>query len=1266
MNKTRPYLLGGSLLLAAMQIQAATWNEFPYGTNTSSGTNLCDNSSYQCYEGDSFSNGAPAEKAKLTVLSYNIMRAGADRTQNIIGWIKDEFGEQGPDVILLSETSRGGNCSGTSDNTREIAKAFNAYYVNGNEDDKVNCQTGNSIVSRYPLGNVHFERMTSQGNSGGAPENKNSGRSFIKADMKVGDELVHVYSTHTHHTFAVDWTRHAQHKQMAEHAATQPYTKIIGGDFNTTGQIVANCTTFNGTVHDWTLNPFYNLGLENAHDGFGGAFGCRDRITDVHYDLTLDHIFAAKGSTSNAGICDSSDCNNDKLLSDHKPIWTDVAVQKRSQVSALDLGDYRSDNWVAQVFEGRGNTRLRDMVIPGSHDAATYSITKDSPLAPDGQWFYDILGSVSRGVAAVWSKTQSYNLYDQLKIGVRHFDLRILKNSSGQFINVHGLEGASQVEVLNDVKRFADEHPKEPIILEIAKRPEDADMPAMLDQIRSIIGNRLYESGSQLAANVSLQNIWDSGRNVIVVTLGDNALIRRKGMFGYSENMEGIWADTTKWSELNDRLVNGTSKQNGLNDMPSNKLHWAAITYTPGEDLIIKSTVSGVFDPLKVFGRPASSIWDMNVRWLRETAYSQMLSWEEKGLRPNIITSDFTEITPLVAMAVRANTIAPVAPSADLKVTMTTDSTSIWGDNGSGGAHDVTILDPYANVAGAYKFGSSAIGRYNPAVLDAAVPMVIAGHAGVVKPVGFAWVWDDRKSGSDKDFTVWRPIAPKGFTCLGDTGIRNHSFQFPSTENTRCVHNSYVQKASSQKWIWNDDDTGSSWDGEFRIPTGGLSGGAIVAQRSWSLGGKHWDTNFNVLNASKVQYVTANAMRLTLRPEVSYSWIYDSVNTGADDNVSIWRPNTPAGYYRLGDYAVGHYGRPPAAGTSLVVKDEGNGLLAKPTKYVRIWTDAGSGGTHDAAIWKAIAPSGYSCLGYLATSGAKPSTNDMRCVANALLTQGSNSKVWDDDDSGSDTDVGFWRTYAFNADSGVNAGTFRANTSHSNTGSYSDYKVIRADRANVSAYRELKNGTGKCLAIAGGIAKNWANVVIENCNKSVGQMWLHDLATARIHSAQNPDFCINNRGYTYSGPSISMYTCSDHDNRKWDRVGKALRSRHDHNIVMDAFGSNHGSNVGLYAIHGGSNQQWTVGAAMNAEPKLLSFERTVEAAISGYNNESLSNVSPEQCAAACTAGSRANWCVSFDYIKTTNKCDLSSKRASDVGGLKTTYARGLLDHYSLK
>jgi len=73
------------------------------------------------------------------------------------------------------------------------------------------------------------------------------------------------------------------------------------------------------------------------------------------------------------------------------------------------------------------------------------------------------------------------------------------------------------------------------------------------------------------------------------------------------------------------------------------------------------------------------------------------------------------------------------------------------------------------------------------------------------------------------------------------------------------------------------------------------------------------------------------------------------------------------------------------------------------------------------------------------------------------------------------------------------------------------------------------------------------------------------------------------------------------------------------------------------------------------------YQMTKNAAISGYNDKQLKNVSVSSCMTACE---NANWCKSFDYYKFSNKCDLSSKNANDVGGLKTNYNKNPYDHYS--
>ena len=89
----------------------------------------------------------------------------------------------------------------------------------------------------------------------------------------------------------------------------------------------------------------------------------------------------------------------------------------------------------------------------------------------------------------------------------------------------------------------------------------------------------------------------------------------------------------------------------------------------------------------------------------------------------------------------------------------------------------------------------------------------------------------------------------------------------------------------------------------------------------------------------------------------------------------------------------------------------------------------------------------------------------------------------------------------------------------------------------------------------------------------------------------------------------------------------------------------------------GSTAQSAVGAAP------AGFTRTRNAAIKGYNNRHLSGVSPAACARACL-NETSFLCKSFDYYKNEQACDLSSKSAAEVGGLKTDYPGHPYDHYA--
>jgi len=152
--------------------------------------------------------------------------------------------------------------------------------------------------------------------------------------------------------------------------------------------------------------------------------------------------------------------------------------------------------------------------------------------------------------------------------------------------------------------------------------------------------------------------------------------------------------------------------------------------------------------------------------------------------------------------------------------------------------------------------------------------------------------------------------------------------------------------------------------------------------------------------------------RLEVRPASRFSWLYNDSGTGADDDVSIWRPelSQSPGFFSLGDVAVSSHG--PAPVNTFVVRGEGD-LLARPVDYAWIWNDRGSGGTYDVSFWEPLAPAGYTCLGTVTVQGyGKPSTELIRCVKSAYVLPGNPVWVWDDSGSGADNDLGLWQTVA--------------------------------------------------------------------------------------------------------------------------------------------------------------------------------------------------------------------------------------------------------------
>jgi len=130
--------------------------------------------------------------------------------------------------------------------------------------------------------------------------------------------------------------------------------------------------------------------------------------------------------------------------------------------------------------------------------------------------------------------------------------------------------------------------------------------------------------------------------------------------------------------------------------------------------------------------------------------------------------------------------------------------------------------------------------------------------------------------------------------------------------------------------------------------------------------------------------------------------------------------------------------------------------------------------------------------------------------------------------------------------------------------------------SNTNQYRELKVA-GVCMDTSNNSA-NGNNVFVHSCwQPATWQKWLYETSTGFIRNQANPHMCLDATNGNSAGTSVKVWACEDHINLKWDFVGETIRPRKNHDLVLDAFGTHDGADLGLWTYHGGVNQQWSWG-----------------------------------------------------------------------------------------
>jgi hypothetical protein len=172
---------------------------------------------------------------------------------------------------------------------------------------------------------------------------------------------------------------------------------------------------------------------------------------------------------------------------------------------------------------------------------------------------------------------------------------------------------------------------------------------------------------------------------------------------------------------------------------------------------------------------------------------------------------------------------------------------------------------------------------------------------------------------------------------------------------------------------------------------------------------------------------------LVLAFTTSFDLRWNDKGSGGKYDGAFWQPKPPTNFHALGGIGVVGYDDVNGKVAALCVRaaDGSSQPLAKPTGYVRIWKDSGSGADKDGSCWRPQAPAGYVALGDVFNKGhdTAPSLDDAICVrADLTHVAVAGTQVWTDKDTGSDKDFGSWMVSPPPAFADPTLGLIAANT----------------------------------------------------------------------------------------------------------------------------------------------------------------------------------------------------------------------------------------------
>lgn len=315
--------------------------------------------------------------------------------------------------------------------------------------------------------------------------------------------------------------------------------------------------------------------------------------------------------------------------------------------AALVSENIHTHSWMHDIFKHRPDVKLSQVIIPGTHNSATID-------------FYNI------------SRTQGQPILAQLYDGIRYLDLRTDVRWYNNLVVTHGKECGAPGSVdaaLAQIKLFAEQHPREIIVLDLHEIPlvKDENDVVGLNNIRKLARSLdalkdLFIAHKVHSSELTFRKLWreqdrqNHNRNILLV-------VRNAAYFEYAGERElhayminrktNLWEEWPDTTDIKDIYSKNTSDLADRNLTPDRAALWhmSQIIRTPTVgDFIITTFFAASSGPLTLVREKTLDGYfnNMLASWLNEWVHDMKLV-------PNLLMVDFYDLTRVVPMSLWLN-----------------------------------------------------------------------------------------------------------------------------------------------------------------------------------------------------------------------------------------------------------------------------------------------------------------------------------------------------------------------------------------------------------------------------------------------------------------------------------------------------------------------------------------------------------------------------------------------------------------------------------